>query len=135
MLAAGVAFAILGSLDADRDARDLREARDELRYLAGQLSFALHEAADQGESWPDAMASAGTLPEGWQDRPSMAAVLGDAIFLPSDAAGRAYHLQRSSPRAWILSAPRADGEALDLADEAAVNQARREELAIDLRLP
>ena len=135
MLAAGVAFAILGSLGADRDARDLRESRDELRYLAGQLSFALHAAADQGESWPDAMASAGTLPDSWADRPTMAAVLGESIFLPSDAAGRAYHLQRSGPRAWVLSAPTADGAALDLADEDAVDQARRDELALDLRLP
>lgn len=135
VLAAGIAFAILGSLSADRDARDLREARDELRYLAGQLSFALHAASDQGEAWPDAMASEGSRPDNWQAMPSMATVLGESAFLPSDASGRAYHLQRTGPRSWVLSAPRADGSALDLADEAALAQARQDELALDLRLP
>ena len=135
VLAAGIAFAILGSLSADRDARDLREARDELRYLAGQLSFALHATADRGESWPDAMASAGSRPDSWEDKPSMAAVLGESAFLPSDADGRAYLLQRTGPRTWVLSAPLADGAALDPEDEAAMEQARRDALALDLRMP
>lgn len=135
VLGAGVAFAILGSLRADRGARDQREARDELRYLAGQLSFALHADAEKGEDWPDSLASQGDLPEGWKDTASMAEVLGASIFLPSDAAGRAYLLRRTGPRTWVLSAATESGAALDLADAAALEAARSSELALDLRLP
>lgn len=135
VLGVGVAFAILGSLRADRGARDLREARDELRYLAGQISFALHADPEKGEDWPDTLASEGELPSEAGAAASLAEVLGASIFLPSDAAGRAYLLRRTGTRAWLLSAATEDGKPLDLSNESALEAARANELAIDLRLP
>ncbi|MCH2100828.1 MAG: hypothetical protein MK209_02780 [Planctomycetes bacterium] len=135
VLAAGVIFSILGSLNADRDGRDLREARDELSYLAGQISFALRQDANQGKNWPEALVSTGSVPNSWQGTPSLATVLGESTFLPSNPEGYAYHLQRHGPRAWVLSAALADGSALDLSDREALAEARQNKLALDLRLP
>lgn len=135
ILSAAVVFAILGSLGADRNARDLREKQDELRYLAGQLSFAMSQASDAGESWPAVLVTPGTSSPELQSAESLATALGSATYLPVGPDGGAYLARRVGPRAWVLSAPGAQGEVLDLADEAALEQARRDELALDVRLP
>lgn len=128
-------FAILGSLNADRRGRDLRETQDELRYLAGQISFALSEDPSQGENWPDALHGEGELPEGLSDSQALASVLPAHVFVPDDPHGRAYALRRSGPRAWILSAADPDGTLFGLDQDSKLEAARAAETAVDIRLP
>lgn len=137
LLALGVAvvFAILGSLNADRGGRDLRETQDELRYLAGQISFALSVDANQGEDWPDALHSEGELPVGLEGSQALSSVLPAHVFLPDDPYGRAYTLRRIGTRAWVLAAADPEGKLFDLQQEAELQAARANETALDIRLP
>lgn len=128
-------FAILGSLNADRRGRDLRETQDELRYLAGQISFALTRDSSLGESWPDALHSAGELPEGLDESQALASVLPEHVYLPDDPYGHAYSLRRTGPRSWVLAAADSDGLLFPLESSDALTAAREAETAIDIRLP
>jgi hypothetical protein len=135
VLSVAVVFAILGSLNADRRGRDLRETRDELRYLAGQVSFALSRDASLGEGWPDALHGAGELPKGLANSEALATVLPPHVFLPDDPYGRAYSLRRTGPRTWVLAAADPDGKLFALEQTDALHAAREAETALDIRLP
>jgi hypothetical protein len=135
ILSVAVVFTILGTLNADRRGRDLRETQDGLRYLAGQISFALSRDPSVGESWPDALHGEGKLPEGLSESQALSSVLPAHVFVPDDPHGRAYSLRRTGPRAWVLAAADPDGRlfALDQADT--IRAARDAEMAIDIRFP
>jgi hypothetical protein len=135
VLSVAVVLTILGSLNADRRGRDLRETQDELRYLAGQISFALSRDPNQGETWPDALHGEGALPKGLVESQSLASVLPEHVFLPDDPHGHAYSLRRTGPRAWILAASDANGQLFPLDQTDALHAAREAETALDIRLP
>jgi hypothetical protein len=135
VLGVAVVFAILGSLNADRRGRDLRETQDELRYLGGQISFALTQDPDSGENWPDTLHGAGELPQGLSGSQDLASVLPAHIFVPVDPHGRAYSLRRIGPRAWVLAAADPNGSLFSLDQAAALSAAREAETAMDIRLP
>lgn len=128
-------FAILGSLGADHRARDLREVQDELLYLAGQLSFALNQDADGGATWPDALWTEGSRPAGAGEAAALADFLAPELFLPADPNERAYAVRRLGPKAWLISAQQGDRGLIALDDEAALQKAREDGTAVDVRLP
>jgi len=135
VLSVAVVFAILGSLNADRRGRDLRETQDELRYLAGQISFALTQDPGLGADWPDALHGEGEIPNGLGESQAMSTVLADHVFVPDDPHGRAYSLRRIGPRAWLLAAADSDGNLFSVDQQAALSAARAAETAMDIRLP
>lgn len=134
VLSVAVVFAILGSLNSDRANRDLRETRDELRYLAGQISFALVQDEQRGESWPDVLIGNGEAPEGLGESAALRNYLPEHVFVPEDPHGRAYALRRVGPRRWVLQAADPQGDLIALDDEQALEEARGDETAIDIRL-
>jgi len=133
ILVAVCAFAILGSLRSDEAGRNLREAQDELQYLAGQVRFALEVDPLHGEAWPPLMISEGTSPSGLAATESLSRALGSELFLPSDPWGSAYVCEKRAPGQWDLWSAGPAAQAIREADKLA--RAREQGLLIELRLP
>lgn len=103
---AAIVWVILGTVRSELQKARVRFAADTLVHLAGQLTLAMHRAAERGEdprTWQYPLLGPGAVPTAEGGTP-LAELLPEGAWLPPDPWGRAYRvlLTGEEPRRYPL---------------------------------